>query len=143
VLRKRGTPDGVYFAAEDLPLLKDALLIHNHPPRRSFPRTDPRYEGGSFSERDLDLVLTYDIAEMRAVTPGWRYVIARPPGGWIPDADSTVAVYREELAGLELEDERAVEAGEATMAQADGIRPHRVVERIAAWGRFAYRREEM
>jgi len=72
VLRKRGTADGVFFAAEELPLLRDSLLIHNHPPQLEYPRSDPRFEGGSFSERDLDLVLTYNIAGMRAVTPGWR-----------------------------------------------------------------------
>lgn len=142
VLRKRGTADGVFFSVEELPLLKDSLLIHNHPPQREYPRSDPRFEGGSFSERDLDLVLTYDIAEMRAVTPGWRYVATRPAGGWVPDADSAVAAYREEMARLALVDERLAEAAGMDLALADATRPHRAVERIAIWGRFAYRREE-
>jgi hypothetical protein len=87
-------------------------------------------------------MLTYDVAEMRAVTPGWRYVVTRSIDGWVPDADSAIAAYREELARLELDDERLAEAGGISLALADGTRPHRVVGHLSAWGQFAYRREE-
>jgi hypothetical protein len=142
VLRKRGTADGVFFGADEVPVLRDALLIHNHPPQREYPRWDPRYEGGSFSERDLDLVLTYDIAEMRAVTSGWRYVVVRPLGGWVSDAESAVAAYSAQMKLLRAEDAFAIEAGDLTEQEADGTRAHRTLLYLAAWGRFSYRREE-
>jgi hypothetical protein len=141
VLRKRGTADGVFFVADELPLLKDALLVHNHPPNHRYDPADPRFEGGSFSERDLDLVLTYDIAELRAVTPGWRYVIVRPPNGWIVDPDSATSAFREQLTAVDIEDERAILEGTLSEEEADGTRVDRAFRRVAAWGGFAYRRE--
>jgi hypothetical protein len=142
VLRKRGTADGVAFANDELPLLRDALLIHNHPPNREFAATDPRFQGGSFSERDLDLVLTYDIAEMRPVTPGWRYVVTRPASGWIPDADSAVTVYGEESDLIRAADALAVGRGLMTWEYVQATLAHRVMQRLAVWGQIPYSREE-
>ena len=143
VMRKRGTEDGVSFTADEVLVLKDALLVHNHPPNRRFDDGDPRTEGGSFSDHDLDLVLTYDIAEIRAVTPGWRYVIVRPLRGWIPDADSAAAVYGELLESVRSEDLEAIATGRmASLEYATATQAHRVMERLAVWGRFSYRREE-
>ena len=143
VLRKRGTADGVFFAADELPLLQDSLLIHNQPPQRDFPRADPRFQGGSFSERDLDLVLTYDIAEMRAFTPGWRYILVRPASGWVPDADSAVSAFREELRRVDTEDAAAIARGLLPRIQADATRVHRAMVRLARWGELDYRKEEV
>jgi hypothetical protein len=65
---------------EDVALLKDATLTHNHP----FPAT--------FSPADLDAASKFDLAEVRAVTryeDGGVYVFSmeRPEGGWPTDFD--------------------------------------------------------
>jgi hypothetical protein len=136
VLRKRGTANGVTFAGDELPLLRDAHLVHHHPPNREFAPDDLRFEGGSFSERDLDLVLTYDVAEVRAVTPGWRYVLTRPESGWLLDADSAVAAYGEEMVLVRAAEVVAVGGGFMTWEYAQATRAHRVMQRLAEWGRF-------
>jgi hypothetical protein len=143
VLRKRGTADGVFFASGEVPLLKDAMLIHNHPPFRRYDRGDPRHEGGSFSDRDLNLVLIYDIAEMSVVTPGWRYTLVRPRSGWLPDAESAVAAFAEQLERIRSGDREAVASGRLpSLRHAQATQAHRVMQRMAIWGQFDYRREE-
>ena len=97
---------------------------------------------GVILERDLDLVLTYDIAEMRVVTPGWRYVLVRPVGGWVPDADSAATAYGEELTRLRASDVVAVGRGLMTWENAQATLTHRVMQQLAVWGQVPYRREE-
>ena len=74
VFRARGGEGFVAIALESF-RLQDAVLVHNHPPHLEYPSQDPRFEGGSFSDQDLDLTIAADLAQMIVVTPGWRYVM--------------------------------------------------------------------
>ena len=140
VFRARGNPDSVSTVSA---VLKDASLIHNHPPYTRYPVSDPRYPGRSFSNMDIALLLASDLATMIVVTPGLRYVILRPIGGWVPDAESAVAYYRDAEVEVRREVTEAVQAGWINAIEVEARVADAVIRRLAEWGSFAYRRERV
>jgi hypothetical protein len=141
LFRQEGDPDAVRFDAADLPLLKDATLLHNHPPHRQYRPDDLRYEGGSFSRSDLDLAVLHDLAALRVVTTSRRHIVVRPRGGWPVDAHTMVAIYLEVEAAVRREFALAVDTGQMTDAETAGALTDEVVERVARTSGLAYQRE--
>lgn len=70
LLRKVGGADSVSFSAAERPLLKDAVVTHNHP------------VDTSFSISDIETLIKNDAAVMRAVDSTFSYHAERPAGGW-------------------------------------------------------------
>ena len=70
VLSKVGGADSLEFTATELARLKDTVLTHNPPADVSLSRSD------------VDLATFAQVAEIRVVTPRWRYVLTRPGPGW-------------------------------------------------------------
>ena len=82
VFGKDGAQYEVAFSPEELKLMKGNILTHNHPRGLGFPDTDPRSWGNSFSDDDIFLASTHELAEIRAVTPKQRFSMKPPPEGW-------------------------------------------------------------
>ena len=138
VFRQEGTSEGLDFAADDLAHLRDAIVVHNHPPYRHYRRSDPRYQGGTLSATDLAFAIQYDVFAIRAVTPGWRYVSVRPIGGWPADADTIRSMIRETRVRVDSDLVLAVATGRMTVAEAQGYASDEVVRRVAQAAGFSY-----
>lgn len=82
VFGKDGAQYEVAFSPEELRLMKGNILTHNHPRGLEYPDTDPRSWGNSFSDVDIALASTHELAEIRAVTPKQRFSMKPPDGGW-------------------------------------------------------------
>jgi hypothetical protein len=152
--RRVGWETGVSFGGIDL---NDAIVIHNHPPNRRFRREDPRYDGGGFSRLDLQTAIDGKVAELRAVTEKYLYVLRRPPGGWQVSAEAVAGademggrpphdrgIYREQLDAVRVEGLRRVAAGELDVAAAESNAEvlNEVVARVARIAEFGYERIE-
>ena len=70
---------------------KDSIVTHNHP--RALGKTGLASIGSSFSLADLDSALTYDISEIRAVTPKYTFSMRRPDTGWGVSRATLRSVY--------------------------------------------------
>jgi hypothetical protein len=77
-----GTADEIFLTDEQLRLMKDAVVVHNHPEGWSYPPSNPRHAGKSFSQEDVFMAFEHDVLELQAVTPVWIYWMSRPAGGW-------------------------------------------------------------
>jgi hypothetical protein len=114
-----GDADGIEgFDQEDLAAISGGLFIHNHPPY-DFPAEDPRRRAGSFSPKDLVFMWEYDLAEMVAVTAERTYVVRRPPGGCYLDPEEIRQEYRQALAAVREDLERAAALGLIAVEEAE------------------------
>lgn len=82
VLNKDGQSRQVVFTSEECRKLKNTIMTHNHPSGWAYPENSVRRIGNSFSEDDILMAVRYDLAEMRAVTPNYTFVLKRPEKGW-------------------------------------------------------------
>src|SRR5688572_29099143 len=80
ILRKLGQRDNVQVTTAEHRQMRGQIVTHNHPHGWTFAPTDPRHEGHSFSLQDVALAIGGDVAEMRVVTPVWRYSLRPVPG---------------------------------------------------------------
>lgn len=136
LFRRRGTGQTVFFAAEELPQLKDAVVAHNHPiGQGEVP------EALTFSRTDVTFAVRFDVAEMRLVSPGWRFVLSRPKGGWPVDEDLMGAVFDETRAAVEILLVAAVLRREITDDERERRVAHETMLHLSSWGRFFYQRE--
>jgi hypothetical protein len=76
ITRTGGDSDVVVWSDDDIVLMKDAVMTHNHP-----------VTGGSFSISDVELAMKADMVEIRAVGRDsldnvYVYRLTRPPAGW-------------------------------------------------------------
>ena len=61
--------------------LDGAIATHNHP-ALGFAHGEPRSTGVSFSAADISVACHYNLGEMRAVSPGYRFSMTPPDTGW-------------------------------------------------------------
>lgn len=80
LVRREGTAREVRFSKEELKLMKDNVLTHNHP--SALGRSGVSAIGNPFSKKDLILAVARNVKEIRAVTPTYTFSIKRPKGGW-------------------------------------------------------------
>jgi hypothetical protein len=142
-MRKGGGSDYVDVdPAVDGPLLKGSTCTHNHPTGWTFPATDPRREGNSFSPDDMRVAVGYDVAEIRAVSTTWRYRMLRPAGGWPTRAQLDYAV-QEADAYVRNYTWAEIKAGTLTIPQAEARHWHAVWTRAAGKLGLTYIRERL
>lgn len=82
LIDKRGKATSVSFDQDECKLMKDGILTHNHPRGWGFDKNTLGHIGNSFSPADLCLAVNRDLAEIRAVTPTYTFVMKRPINGW-------------------------------------------------------------
>ncbi len=82
ILSKAGVQYTVEFTREETSLMKGAILTHNHPRGLEYPDSDIRSWGNSFSDSDIALASTHELAEIRVVTPKQRFSMKPPAEGW-------------------------------------------------------------
>lgn len=94
VLNKDGQSRHVTFTVEECRKLKNTIMTHNHPSGWAYPENSVRRIGNSFSEDDILMAVRYDLAEMRAVTPNYTFVLKRPEKGWRVTPEDFHEVYK-------------------------------------------------
>ena len=129
----------VIFDAAELPFLRDAMIVHNHP----VDDDEAPAESQTFSSLDLVFAIRYNVAESRVVAGEWRFVIRRPATGWPADEEIVLAVYNEMSDTITREFAVAVAEGRMEEEEREVILPHEAMRRVADWGQFAYLRERM
>lgn len=82
IIDKRGAKYGVAFTDEECVKMKDCVFTHNHPRGWAYPEKSLNRIGNSFSIEDISLATYNDLAEMRAVTPNYTFIMKRPDVGW-------------------------------------------------------------
>jgi hypothetical protein len=143
ILAKTGTQDEVAFSADEIALLKDAVVTHNHPPELALPPDDTVAQGHSFSLDDLQLATGAQAAEIRVVTSTWRYSIKRPAAGWDTQYFRTFIepAFNRHDVDVERDFLQALQHGRMTFAEAAEQYFHEVWRRVAAELGLQYRRE--
>jgi hypothetical protein len=136
LFRQRGTRHTVSFSTQDVPLLRDATVVHNHPREEG-----ERAEDLTLSLTDLVFAVRFDVAEMRVVTTGWRFTLRRPESGWPVDETVIGEVYNELFAAEIVAFDGAVAEGLLTDEQARRLAHNETLTRVAAWGRIDYHKE--
>lgn len=71
----------VRVPGEDMGILKDKIMLHNHP------------SGFSFSSNDVKFARYVDLAEIRATGKYGTYILRRPANGW-PAAGRITSAFR-------------------------------------------------
>lgn len=105
--------------------IRGNIVVHNHP------------GGGSFSRRDVQVLLEQRAAQTRVVTLDWVYVLDRPVDTAWEDVEDLVTILIDEV------DERhrdRIIAGELDPKEAERRRWHEIWEGVAEIRGWAYRR---
>jgi hypothetical protein len=140
--RKPGQPTQVQFTADELAVMTNAIVTHNHPLGWGFPPTDPRRAGNSFSDDDFAFAIAADAAEFRAVTPLLRFSIARPPGGWGVSPSWIRLLHGAQALVIGAELDLAVATGRMSLEEREATAYHEVAQRLAPRLGFRYARWE-
>jgi hypothetical protein len=82
VIDKRGEARKVEFTDEECRVVKDCVFTHNHPSGWNAKEGTIGRIGNSFSIQDISFAIGNDVAEIRAVTPTYTFVMKRPTNGW-------------------------------------------------------------
>ncbi len=143
VLSKQGAQYEVDLSPAEIALLRDTIVTHNHPRGLGFTSSDPRSGGNSFSRDDICTACDASVAEMRAVTPVWRFIMKRPASGWDTQYWQQVIypVFRQHDLQVGLDFWQAIGNGAMTRAQAEAQHYHEVWTRVARDLGLDYRRE--
>lgn len=93
IWQRQGARDRVrvQFAEKEKQMVKGGIITHNHPPNLKFEKSDPRYDGGSFSIEDIEISAFYELLEVRAVSQAFRHSIVAE-NGW----DERINTYAED-----------------------------------------------
>lgn len=100
VFRTKGSEASVAFNKNEISMLKDKILTHNHPKGWKFEEKSIRRIGNSFSTGDVLTAINHDLSEIRAVTPNYTFIMKRPAKGWgmtLEDAKRYVQMADEDV----------------------------------------------
>lgn len=131
VVDKRGSKYQVAFQKNELALMKDAVLTHNHPRGWGFKNNEIGHIGNSFSYSDIALAMTADLAEIRAVTPLYTFSLKRPESGWGVTLKDFEKFYDKQNRILTYEFRELIRMKYITPETASAIHYHKLWQRIA------------
>lgn len=134
VLNKDGQSRHVAFTAEECRKLKNTIMTHNHPSGWAYPENSVRRIGNSFSEDDILMAVRWDLAEMRAVTPNYTFVLKRPKKGWGVTPEDFHQVYKSVNKLIREEGDAYVDkmgSSESSRDRAGIVHFHKVNKRLA------------
>jgi hypothetical protein len=123
--------------------VRDAVFVHNHPYGWRYGPEDPRRAGYSFSPEDIFLACKARVAEIRAVSPGYRFSLQAKGVGW-QDADWLMieTIFRGEYVAVNRELTFRVLKGEITQAMLQVELLHLTWARFAGVLGLAYQRQQ-
>lgn len=144
VIDKDGQKTSVEFSAKEVQAMRGGILTHNHPLGWEAPANSPERAGNSFSKEDIDLASHAQLAEIRAVTPLYRYSMKPPEGGWNEDywrkkIEPSIARHED---AIRSEFWQAIRAGRMTPEQAGAQHYHELWTRVSGELGLDYTREE-
>jgi len=128
-----GTAERVSFQDHEVPLMKDAVVLHSHP-----------NVIGSFSDTDIATGAANQAAELRLVDGVYNYTLKPPSGGW----SESIWKHRIEPAVLDIEAKfgghmtEAMLQGKITEAQLLANWQHEIWRRVAKQTGIVYRRRK-
>jgi hypothetical protein len=103
IWRKSGHVSSIDFDDDEIAQMRGQVLTHNHPRGWRYPADDPRRAGSSFSSTDIAMLVAGQLAEMRAVSPGYLHRV-RPPA--LASQRVQASYFRTFVATLPYEDVR-------------------------------------
>lgn len=124
LLRKVGTGEAVELSPDELKLLPDQVMLHNHP---GLPQ--------SFSLEDVQLAIWHRLSEMHVVDRLYRYLLVRPPGAsWGPAywVRTVLPVWTRVQEDVVNRLEEAVSRGLLRADERDALREHMIWEEVDA-----------
>lgn len=130
LIDKRGAATSVSFTNEEFAMMKDGILTHNHPRGWAYPNRSLGRIGNSFSKEDLQTAVSYDLSEIRAVTPNFTFVMKRPESGWGITREKFSIVFNEEDRKLREEFGFRINNGTLTPTQANTTHFHVLSQRV-------------
>ncbi|HEY9737714.1 MAG TPA: hypothetical protein V6D06_15575 [Trichocoleus sp.] len=106
---KDGESSSVGFTRDEVRQMKNCVLTHNHPSGWKHEPPNPRHKGNSFSPEDLGLAAAANLAEIRAVSRGYRFSMRRPENGW-PRWEEMDSAVEEEAATVRKRNTKRINA---------------------------------
>ncbi|HLK60355.1 MAG TPA: hypothetical protein VKU00_27590 [Chthonomonadaceae bacterium] len=136
VLEKVGEEAEIAFTEEEIRRLRDAsgvIFTHNHPGGWKYTPEDPRHGGNSFSPHDIHLVCRAELAEIRVVTPRFRFSMRPSEDGWNEQYWHSTLWPIYHMTDAQVKNELADQAlyGVITPLEASARRFHTVWKRVA------------
>lgn len=131
LIDKRGAAYGVSFIDEECLLMKDAIMTHNHPRGWGHPENSMRRIGNSFSKEDIQLAIKWDLAEMRAVTPNYTFIMKRPENGWGLSIDEASKAIDRLDTKIHEDFQNRIENGTTTIKKASTVHYHRLWQEVS------------
>lgn len=131
LLDKKGQSRSVSFTAEECRKMKNAIVTHNHPSGWQYPKKSIMRIGNSFSKQDLMLAVGTDMAETRAVTPNFTFVMKRPEKGWGITNDALSRAIDEIDLEIKTENQNLINYGLITIEQASVTHWHKLCKKVS------------
>jgi len=138
LLHLYGTEDQIDLTGHE-DILAGNVFTHNHPQGWSFPRDDPRHAGNSFSLEDVMLASRHRLAEIRAVTPVYRYSMQPGAAGW-PSPDVLQQAFAIADASRDRRISEGLLRGTIDVERANAEHLHEVWQEVASVLRVEYSR---
>ena len=140
------TPYEITFSDAEIAALKTqagVVFTHNHPQGWNYAAGDPRRGGNSFSPNDIELACKAEFAEIRAVSPGYRFSM-RPFAERFAETDwqAIFLVYSVELENVKREAGAAVMQGHLSREEHSAEVLHRAWTQTALLLGLRYVRSE-
>lgn len=135
VIDKRGQQYSVSFTKEECNKMKDCIVTHNHPRGWGFKENEIGRMGNSFSFEDIQLAVSNDLLEIRAVTPLYTFVLERPKEGWgilVSDLKSLYIRTKKEVDGIMLAYLDKFEYANTQVNRANAIAFHFINRKLAS-----------
>lgn len=144
VVDKDGERYSVRFSDDEIKAMRGAIFTHNHPRGWDVPENNPERQGNSFSPEDIDVACSAQLAEIRAVTPKWRYSMKPPEGGWNEDYWKTIVKPEYDAAESVVYKAfgQAIQAGTMSIDEARANHYHSIWTRVSERLGLVYTREE-
>ena len=127
LLQRQGDVDSVAFPVSEFPRLRGATFTHNHP------------GNGTFSRADMVLAGEIGIAELRAIGPTLRYIMA-PTAGW-PSAEDLDGAVAQAAKTAQNRVTAMINRGELERRNAQAEFDHQVITQLAKVLKLQYTRE--
>lgn len=126
LLDKRGQATSVSITREEKALLKDSIFTHNHPRGWKKPANSMGRIGNSFSTADILVAIENDIAEIRAVTPNFTFIMRRPKNGWGLTVEEAAVEMNKVERVIETDLRERIYRNTTTVAKASVVHYHRL-----------------